>query len=112
MFYLKELLIQIITIKPSIPISTLLLSLFLHDDVTVTCLDCLRDLKRVLRRDDKTTDKLVFRLLGKWNFVETDLIPIMQHCFTSVDEVHGFNTKSLRLLDAVGNRRYFHLIYC
>lgn len=39
--------------------------------------DCLKDLKRLLRQDDKTEDKYIFRLLGKWNFVATDLVPIL-----------------------------------
>jgi hypothetical protein len=35
--------------------------------------------KRLLRQDDRTDDKLVLRLLGRSNFVETDLIPILLH---------------------------------
>ena len=42
--------------------------------------ECLRDIKRYLRRDDASSDLKVLRALGKWKLFQTDLIPIL---FTS-----------------------------
>jgi replication fork protection complex subunit Tof1/Swi1 len=39
--------------------------------------DCLRDLKRFLRLDEEEKDRTTHLLLGKWKFVETDLIPLL-----------------------------------
>ena len=41
-------------------------------------IDCLRDIKRILRHDDKTEDKLVLRLLGHWKLLQSDLIAILK----------------------------------
>ncbi|KAJ3040035.1 Topoisomerase 1-associated factor 1 [Rhizophlyctis rosea] len=42
-------------------------------------LDCLRDLKRMLRQDDEiSTKRFVPRLLGKWQILQKDLIPILR----------------------------------
>jgi hypothetical protein len=40
--------------------------------------ECLRDMKRLLREDDKTGEKSLLRLLGEWQFLKTDLIPILK----------------------------------
>ncbi|ORX99636.1 timeless-domain-containing protein [Basidiobolus meristosporus CBS 931.73] len=40
------------------------------------CLECLRDLKRFLRQEDYTSDKQAIRLLGRWDILNKDLIPI------------------------------------
>ncbi|KXS15619.1 timeless-domain-containing protein [Gonapodya prolifera JEL478] len=43
----------------------------------VECIGCLRDLKRYLRRDDKSKTKHVLRQLGSWRIVQKDLLPIL-----------------------------------
>ncbi|KNE59244.1 hypothetical protein, variant [Allomyces macrogynus ATCC 38327] len=40
--------------------------------------ECLRDLKRFLRYDEANQEKTVARMLGKWQLLEKDLIPIME----------------------------------
>ncbi|KAJ1914004.1 Topoisomerase 1-associated factor 1 [Mycoemilia scoparia] len=40
------------------------------------CLDCLKDLKRFIRRDEQSDDKLVLRWLGDWGILERDIVPI------------------------------------
>lgn len=40
-------------------------------------LECLRDIKRFLRHDDRTEGKCIMRMLGKWKFLLTDLVPIV-----------------------------------
>ncbi|KAI8809346.1 timeless protein-domain-containing protein [Cladochytrium replicatum] len=42
------------------------------------CLACLRDLRRYLRRDDETTSREVFRMLGRWNILQTTLVPLIR----------------------------------
>ncbi|KAJ3050999.1 Topoisomerase 1-associated factor 1 [Rhizophlyctis rosea] len=42
------------------------------------CIDCLRDLKRMLRQDAETSQHLVIRKLGNWQIVQKDLIPILK----------------------------------
>ena len=44
----------------------------------LTLLECLKDLKRVLREDDGTKDKFILRKLGHWKVVQKDLIPLLQ----------------------------------
>eukprot|EP00158_Paraphelidium_tribonemae_P007596 Partr_v1_DN28294_c0_g1_i2_m75402 putative Forms a fork protection complex (FPC) with csm-3 and which is required for chromosome segregation during meiosis and DNA damage repair. FPC coordinates leading and lagging strand synthesis and moves with the replication fork. FPC stabilizes replication forks in a configuration that is recognized by replication checkpoint sensors len=46
--------------------------------VGVEALECMRDIKRILRHDDKTSDKMVLRALGDWNFLAQDLLPILK----------------------------------
>ncbi|KAJ3358296.1 Topoisomerase 1-associated factor 1 [Allomyces javanicus] len=41
-------------------------------------IECLRDLKRFLRYDEASKEKTVARMLGKWQLLEKDLIPIME----------------------------------
>ncbi|KAI3637516.1 hypothetical protein MIR68_004165 [Amoeboaphelidium protococcarum] len=38
--------------------------------------ECLKDIKKLLRWDDKTEEGFLVRKLGEWNFMKTDLIPI------------------------------------
>ncbi|KAI8821883.1 timeless protein-domain-containing protein [Fimicolochytrium jonesii] len=40
-------------------------------------LACLRDLKKLLRNDQSSKEKTVLRALGRWNILQTDLIPIL-----------------------------------
>ncbi|TPX58885.1 hypothetical protein PhCBS80983_g02824 [Powellomyces hirtus] len=40
-------------------------------------LACLRDLKRLLRNDEQSKEKEVARSLGRWNILQTDLVPIL-----------------------------------
>ena len=40
-------------------------------------IDCLRDLKKLLRADDVTSSKFSFRQLGAWNVLQKDLIPLL-----------------------------------
>jgi hypothetical protein len=40
-------------------------------------IDCLRDLKKILRADDATSSKLSFRQLGHWKVLQKDLIPLL-----------------------------------
>jgi replication fork protection complex subunit Tof1/Swi1 len=39
--------------------------------------DCLRDLKKILRADDATFAKASFRQLGHWKVLQKDLIPLL-----------------------------------
>ena len=39
-------------------------------------LDCLKDLKRFLRKDDEDEEKPVLRAIGQWQIFAKDLIPI------------------------------------
>ncbi|KAJ3215182.1 Topoisomerase 1-associated factor 1 [Dinochytrium kinnereticum] len=39
--------------------------------------ECLKDLKRILRKDDMTSERLVFLTLGKWEVLQNHLIPIL-----------------------------------
>ncbi|OUM67870.1 hypothetical protein PIROE2DRAFT_4546 [Piromyces sp. E2] len=39
--------------------------------------ECLKDLKKFLRRDDSNVEKYVSRSLGSWMIVQKDLIPIL-----------------------------------
>ncbi|KAL7748297.1 Topoisomerase 1-associated factor 1 [Sorochytrium milnesiophthora] len=44
------------------------------------CIDCLRDLKRFLRYDEVNRDKIIAKLLGRWQILQKDLLPILaQH---------------------------------
>ncbi|KAJ3023466.1 UNVERIFIED_CONTAM: Topoisomerase 1-associated factor 1, partial [Siphonaria sp. JEL0065] len=47
------------------------------------CLDCLSDLKRILRADNETSERKVFGVLGEWNVLARDLLPLLQ--VTDVD---------------------------
>lgn len=38
---------------------------------------CLKDLKRFLRRDEQQGDRFTHLLLGRWNIVSSDLVPIL-----------------------------------
>ena len=40
-------------------------------------LECLKDIKQLLRRDDRTDDKPLLLNLGQWKFIQSDLIPIL-----------------------------------
>lgn len=40
-------------------------------------IDCLRDLKKLLRADDQTSSKFSFRQLGHWKVLQKDLIPLL-----------------------------------
>lgn len=40
-------------------------------------IDCLRDLKKLLRADDATSSKVSFRHLGHWKVLQKDLIPLL-----------------------------------
>jgi hypothetical protein len=40
-------------------------------------IDCLRDLKKILRADDVTSSKSSFRQLGHWKVLQKDLIPLL-----------------------------------
>ena len=48
-------------------------------------LGCLRDIKRFLRQDEELKDKASHRLLGKWNILKNDLIPILLKAFQNDD---------------------------
>ncbi|KAJ1670446.1 Topoisomerase 1-associated factor 1, partial [Spiromyces aspiralis] len=48
------------------------------------CVDCLRDLRRFIRRDEQSKDKQVLRWLGDWGILERDLLPIF---VLSVDRI-------------------------
>ncbi|KAJ3135876.1 Topoisomerase 1-associated factor 1 [Geranomyces variabilis] len=41
-------------------------------------LACLRDLKRLLRTDERSKDRTVVRALGRWKILQTDLLPILR----------------------------------
>ncbi|KAJ3192124.1 hypothetical protein HK101_007023 [Irineochytrium annulatum] len=40
-------------------------------------LDCLRDLKKILRGDNDTPDRSVFLTLGRWSVLQSHLLPIL-----------------------------------
>ena len=54
--------------------------------------DCLRDLKKLLRADDATTAKFSFRQLGHWKVLQKDLIPLL---LTEDSKVKSLVSKSL-----------------
>ncbi|KAJ3415201.1 Topoisomerase 1-associated factor 1 [Chytridiales sp. JEL 0842] len=43
-------------------------------------IECLKDLKRILRRDDDTIGRKVFITLGTWDIMHKDLLPILMTC--------------------------------
>lgn len=43
-------------------------------------IECLRDIKRLLRADDRTDEKFLLCRLGEWQFMQTDLVPIVLQC--------------------------------
>jgi hypothetical protein len=46
-------------------------------------IDCLRDLKRFLRMDEQYKERNAHLLLGKWNVIQSDLIPLIVTCVSS-----------------------------
>lgn len=44
-------------------------------------IECLKDLKRLLREDDRTDEKILLRKLGTINFLKSDLIPILSNIY-------------------------------
>ncbi|KAI8832846.1 timeless protein-domain-containing protein [Chytriomyces cf. hyalinus JEL632] len=42
-------------------------------------MECLRDLKRLLRMDNDTPDRRVFAVMGEWNVLSRDLVPLLIH---------------------------------
>lgn len=42
------------------------------------CIECLRDIKKLLRWSDATADKHLLLSLGQWRFIEQDLLPLLQ----------------------------------
>ena len=57
-------------------------------------IDCLRDLKKLLRADDGTSSRFSFRQLGHWKVLQKDLIPLLltaDHKIQSLVSKHGFS---------------------
>ncbi|KAJ1517585.1 Topoisomerase 1-associated factor 1 [Coelomomyces lativittatus] len=47
------------------------------------CLECLRDLKQFLRYDETNKTHVIAKILGRWQLIQRDLIPIIEHYFTN-----------------------------
>ncbi|KAJ1549695.1 Topoisomerase 1-associated factor 1, partial [Nowakowskiella sp. JEL0078] len=66
------------------------------------CIECLRDLKRYLRRDDQTPHRTAFKLLGKLAVLQTALIPILVSKIEINNPQRGFEeTKNKIILGAI-----------
>lgn len=55
---------------------------------------CLRDLKRMLRDDEKSKNHQIFKWLGKWQILQKDLIPILIYA-----DKHDNNKLSLAVIE-------------
>ncbi|KAJ3117463.1 Topoisomerase 1-associated factor 1 [Phlyctochytrium bullatum] len=56
-------------------------------------MECLKDLKRVLRKDDETEERAVFLTLGKWQILQNHLVPLL---------ISADASESFKLVAAIG----------
>ncbi|KAJ3324945.1 Topoisomerase 1-associated factor 1 [Boothiomyces sp. JEL0866] len=63
--------------------------------------DCLRDLKRFIKMDENEGAKNSYFLLGKWNIMTSDLIPLFLHAASSPDITKENMRISLGSLDVM-----------
>lgn len=53
--------------------------------LTEDTLECLTDLKRILREDYQSTEKLIYLKLGEWQIVKNNFVPLIHHHSKNVE---------------------------